>query len=136
MFCLVLSLQQVHQVQQLCAGRTESLATVLQPPFRWSPPAVHVLPMPPHLQAIGLVPLDDKSASGNAVPFCVQVACPSSTSALPLSASVQAVWAPRSCPPGTSFLPIDSHVLPIYCLCSPTASALAILIKTVICMGC
>lgn len=114
MFCLVLSLQQVHQVSALCAGRTEGVSTALQSPFRRSSPDVHWLPMPPHLQALGLVPLDDKSASGaNVIAVCkwpafqgvvpsplVQVFC--------LGSEVLSM--------GAGLLPIHFHVLAVLLL--------------------
>ena len=46
------------------AGRTKSVDQHLLAPFRRAAPTLHVVPAPPGLQSLGLVPSDDKSASG------------------------------------------------------------------------
>lgn len=46
------------------AGRTEGLDKMLQSPFEWCPPAIHVVQLPPGLQDLGLVPRESTSASG------------------------------------------------------------------------
>lgn len=51
-------------ITRAVAGRTEQAASKLQSPFQWSPPTVHVIEAPALLQHMGLVPQDDKSASG------------------------------------------------------------------------
>ena len=47
------------------AGRTEALSKVLNAPFTWTSPDVHVVPAPAELEVLGLVPSDEKSASGD-----------------------------------------------------------------------
>ena len=62
---------QTIQTAAVHAGRTEHVGQQLQAPFEWQAMDVHVVDAPAHLATLGLVPIQNKSASGALLSFCL-----------------------------------------------------------------
>ena len=86
-----------------------ALSKVLSPPFSWTPPDVHVIPAPAEVGVLGLVPMDQKSASGDYIGPLHSVCFPK---AVPIGVHCLAHWKPVSGSLGVSVCPLDAIVMP------------------------
>lgn len=84
---------------------------MLQAPFSWRPPDVHVVPTPFDLQGLGLVSMDDKAASGeHALPLGCLKLCPLLQTPCCLVCQHGALQVQMPCPVGVSTMRMKCKV--------------------------